>query len=80
MSKKVTRGATSSSPWRGLYERTRSHEAAGTIQPVVAERVPLLEPARAHESIERGGYAGKVVLVANGQPGSPQAKGQGGAP
>ncbi len=32
--------------------------------PVVAERIPLVEAARAHELIERGGYAGKVVLVA----------------
>jgi NADPH2:quinone reductase len=38
--------------------------AAGRIKPVVAERIPLLEAARAHELLERGGYAGKVVLVA----------------
>ena len=37
--------------------------AAGEIQPAVAERIPLLEAARAHELLERGGYAGKVVLV-----------------
>jgi NADPH:quinone reductase-like Zn-dependent oxidoreductase len=37
--------------------------AAGRIKPVVAERIPLLEAARAHELLERGGYAGKVVLV-----------------
>ena len=37
--------------------------AAGKIEPVVAERIPLAEAARAHERIERGGYAGKVVLV-----------------
>jgi NADPH2:quinone reductase len=39
--------------------------AAGSINPVVAECVPLAEAARAHERIERGGYAGKVVLVTN---------------
>jgi NADPH2:quinone reductase len=39
--------------------------AAGRIKPVVAERIPLLEAARAHELLERGGYAGKVVLVAS---------------
>jgi NADPH:quinone reductase-like Zn-dependent oxidoreductase len=39
--------------------------AAGSIKPVVAERFPLAEAARAHERIERGGYAGKVVLVTN---------------
>jgi len=37
--------------------------AAGKIKPVVAERVPLAEAARAHELLERGGYRGKVVLV-----------------
>ena len=37
--------------------------AAGSINPVVAERIPLLEAARAHELMERGAYAGKVVLV-----------------
>jgi NADPH:quinone reductase-like Zn-dependent oxidoreductase len=36
--------------------------AAGSIKPVVAERIPLVEAARAHELLERGGYAGKVVL------------------
>jgi NADPH:quinone reductase len=39
--------------------------AAGKIKPVVAERIPLGEASRAHELLERGGYAGKVVLVAN---------------
>jgi NADPH:quinone reductase-like Zn-dependent oxidoreductase len=38
--------------------------AAGRLKPVVAERIPLPEAARAHELLERGGYAGKVVLVA----------------
>jgi NADPH:quinone reductase-like Zn-dependent oxidoreductase len=37
--------------------------AAGRIKPVVAERIPLVEAARAHELLERGRYAGKVVLV-----------------
>jgi NADPH:quinone reductase-like Zn-dependent oxidoreductase len=37
--------------------------AAGRIKPVVAARIPLLEAARAHELLERGGHAGKVVLV-----------------
>ena len=36
--------------------------AAGKLKPVVAERIPLVEAARAHELLERGGYAGKVVL------------------
>ncbi len=37
--------------------------AAGKINPIVAARIPLAEAARAHELLERGGYAGKVVLV-----------------
>jgi NADPH2:quinone reductase len=41
--------------------------AAGEIRPVVAERIPLAEAARAHELLERGGYAGKVVLIASAQ-------------
>lgn len=39
--------------------------AAGQINPLVAARIPLAEAARAHELLERGGYAGKVVLVTN---------------
>jgi NADPH2:quinone reductase len=38
--------------------------AAGKISPVVAERFPLSEARRAHELIEGGRYAGKVVLLA----------------
>ncbi len=37
--------------------------STGQIKPVVAERIPLVEAARAHELLERGGHAGKVVLV-----------------
>jgi len=37
--------------------------AAGRIKPVVAQRIPLADAARAHELLEQGGYAGKVVLV-----------------
>jgi NADPH:quinone reductase-like Zn-dependent oxidoreductase len=39
--------------------------AAGKIKPVVAARIPLAEAASAHELLEDGGYAGKVVLVAS---------------
>lgn len=39
--------------------------AAGEIKPAVAARIPLVEAARAHELIERGGYAGKVDLVSS---------------
>jgi NADPH:quinone reductase-like Zn-dependent oxidoreductase len=37
--------------------------AAGELVPVVAERVPLAEAARAHELLETGDHVGKVVLV-----------------
>jgi len=37
--------------------------AAGKIKPVVAERIPLAEAARAHELLERSGHSGKAVLV-----------------
>lgn len=45
--------------------------AAGAISPVVAARIPLAEAARAHEMLERGGTAGKVVLVTEGMNGVP---------
>lgn len=35
----------------------------GDITPVIAERIPLLEASRAHEQLEHGRHAGKVVLV-----------------
>jgi NADPH:quinone reductase-like Zn-dependent oxidoreductase len=38
--------------------------AAGKLTPLVAERIPLAEARRAHELLEAGHYAGKVVLVA----------------
>jgi NADPH:quinone reductase len=40
--------------------------ASGNLKPVVAARIPLAEAARAHELLEQGGYAGKVVLIAEG--------------
>lgn len=39
--------------------------AAGKIEPVIAARIPLVEARLAHELLERGGYRGKVVLIAN---------------
>jgi NADPH:quinone reductase-like Zn-dependent oxidoreductase len=44
--------------------------AAGKIRPVVAARIPLAEAARSHALLERGGYAGKVVLMAGASPAS----------
>jgi NADPH:quinone reductase-like Zn-dependent oxidoreductase len=47
--------------------------AEGKIKPVLAERIPLAEAARAHDLLERGGYAGKVVLVTDAYSGFPGA-------
>ncbi|MFN2300154.1 MAG: zinc-binding dehydrogenase [Anaerolineales bacterium] len=38
--------------------------AAGKLHPVIAARIPLAEAARAHQLLESGAYAGKVVLTA----------------
>ena len=57
---------THSAWYRETLTELLDSAAAGRIKPVVAERIPLPEAARAHELLERGGYAGKVVLVASG--------------
>jgi NADPH2:quinone reductase len=49
--------------YRGTLTELLAWLASGQINPLVAERFPLVEAARAHAWIERGGYAGKVVLV-----------------
>ena len=33
------------------------------IEPLIAERVPLVEARRAHELLGKGGVTGKIVLV-----------------
>ncbi len=40
------------------------------LEPVIAERIPLAQAARAHELLERGGHTGKVVLIPNTGAGS----------
>ena len=37
--------------------------AEGKVHPIVSDRIPLSEAARAHELMEQGRYGGKVVLV-----------------
>lgn len=37
--------------------------ANGQVTPLVADRVPMNDAARAHAILERGGHAGKVVLI-----------------
>lgn len=49
--------------YRRILDHLMGLLAAGKVTPIVAERVPLIEAARAHKRIESGRYAGKVVLV-----------------
>ncbi|MDH3755092.1 MAG: zinc-binding dehydrogenase, partial [Acidimicrobiia bacterium] len=37
--------------------------ANGTIKPIVSQRIPLAEAARAHELLAYGRHAGKIVLT-----------------
>jgi NADPH:quinone reductase-like Zn-dependent oxidoreductase len=39
--------------------------AQGKIEPVIAERMPLAEAARAHDLIEQAVVKGKIVLMVN---------------
>jgi NADPH:quinone reductase len=39
--------------------------AEGKIEPIVAERIPLVQARRAHENLGRGGVTGKQVLICN---------------
>ena len=55
-------------PNAGPYVRDTLNEllgllAEGKLKPIVAARIPLAEAARAHEMLEAGRYAGKIVLV-----------------
>lgn len=40
--------------------------AAGELSPLIAARIPLVDATRAHELLEHGGHAGKIVLVTDG--------------
>jgi hypothetical protein len=51
-------GAVSPRSFRALLELLRE----ARIPPVVAERLPLSEARRAHESLERSAAKGKLVL------------------
>jgi NADPH2:quinone reductase len=41
--------------------------AQGKIKPVIAERIPLAEAARAHDLVERAAVQGKIVLMVGEQ-------------
>ena len=65
MSPEMARYLKASNAWyRETLAELLDHVAGRRIRPVVADRIPLVEAARAHELLERGGTAGKVVLVA----------------
>jgi len=44
------------------------------IKPLVAKRLPLSEAQFAHELLEKGGVAGKIVLICHGAPRHPESK------
>lgn len=49
--------------YRRTLELLLGDLADGAIHPIVAARIPLTDAAAAHELLERGGHAGKVVLL-----------------
>lgn len=52
--------------YRQTLARLMELLATGQIDPAVAARFPLDEAKKAHQMLERGGYAGKIVLVPAG--------------
>ena len=66
LSPNMTKFPRTHSDWyRATLAELLDFAATGKLTPVIAERIPLVEAARAHELLERGGLAGKVVLVAD---------------
>ena len=70
-----TKGAEDKAWYRDTLTELLDYLAAGKIKPVIAARIPLREAARAHELLEFGTYAGKVVLETEG-PARPTAEGR----
>jgi NADPH:quinone reductase-like Zn-dependent oxidoreductase len=54
--------------YRATMTKLLGYLAVGKIRPLVAKRIPLWEAPRAHEFLEQGPRAGKVVLVADAGP------------
>jgi NADPH:quinone reductase-like Zn-dependent oxidoreductase len=66
----ITRPKYSSPEWcRGDLAKIFDLWRQGKIKPIVAERIPLAEAARAHELLENSAVMGKIVLIckANGE-------------
>jgi len=47
----------------GVIDQVWPLVSAGTVMPVIHERVPMAEAARAHRLLEEGDHTGKVLLV-----------------
>lgn len=56
--------ATSEQESREIHAALQAGLENGTLRPVVAQKIPLAEAARAHEDVMKGGALGKIVLVA----------------
>jgi len=52
-------------PYRDELSPLANYLALGQINPVIYERIPLHEAARAHRLLESGVVTGKVVLTCN---------------
>ncbi len=50
---------------KAALEEVRVAVEEGKIRPIIQERIPLKEAARAHHIIEDGHVVGKLVLVVN---------------
>lgn len=51
--------------YRSTLTELLDFAASGKLDPVIATRLPLADASLAHTILERGGHAGKVVLVAD---------------
>ncbi len=61
----LTLFATSEGEWREIHAALGAGLENGTLRPVIAQKIPLAEAARAHvEIMKPSGALGKIVLVA----------------
>ncbi len=61
----LTLFATSEQEWREIHAALGAALESGTLRPVIAQKIPLAEAARAHvEVMKPSGALGKIVLVA----------------
>src|SRR5664279_4745653 len=60
----VTLFATSEQELREIHAALGAGLESGALRPVIAQKIPLAEAARAHEELMKPGALGKIVLVA----------------